>query len=124
MIIKMLSALLLLSSSYWFICRMIDAAQEHLLDALQSSAQFSHLTSSRAMKPHTQVVQTKCKVQFSILHYSDLDSGEVFDCESVPLEINVGNGVVASTMKDLVQICCLDLAVLDLPELISDKHGI
>jgi len=54
------------------------------------------------MKPHTQVVQTKRKVQFVILHYSDLDSGEVFDCESVPFEINVGNGVVTNAMKDLV----------------------
>jgi hypothetical protein len=95
MIIKILSALLLLSLSHWFIGYIVDAAH-------QSSAQFSHLNFSRAVKPYAQVVQTKRKVQFAILHYSDLESGEISDGIPVPLEINVSNGVVINAMKDQV----------------------
>ena len=76
------------------------------------------------MDPYAQIVQTKCKVQFVILHYGNLESGEVSDGIPVLFEINVSNGVVTNIMKDQVQICCLSLAVLDLPELISDKHGV
>ena len=54
------------------------------------------------MDPDAKVVQTERKVQFAVLHYSDLDSGEVMDGESVLFEINVGNGVVAYAMEDLM----------------------
>lgn len=54
------------------------------------------------MNPYAQIVQTKCKVHFVILHYSNLESGEVSDGIPVPFEINVGNGVVTNAMKDQI----------------------
>jgi hypothetical protein len=54
------------------------------------------------MDPYAQIVQTKRKVQFAILHYSDLESGEVSDGIPVPFEINMGNGVVTNVMKDQI----------------------
>lgn len=91
-----------------------------------ASKQCTVLTSDfqSCYETYAQVVQTKRKVQFAILHYSDLESGEVSDGIPLPFEINVGNGVVTNTMKDLIYICYLGLAVLDLPELISDEHRV
>ncbi|KAH8627325.1 hypothetical protein IG631_17093 [Alternaria alternata] len=93
-------------------------------DRWQQPLLLSFLTASRIMDPYAQIVQTKRKVQFAILHYSDLESGEVSDGIPVPFEINMGNGVVTNVMKDQIQMCYLGLAVKDLPELISDKHGV
>jgi len=76
------------------------------------------------MDPYAQIVQTKCKVHLIILHYSNLESGEASDGIPIPFEINVSNGVVINAMKGQVYICRLGLAVLYLPELISDKHGV
>jgi hypothetical protein len=76
------------------------------------------------MEPYVQVVQTKRKVQFAILHYSDLESGEISDGIPVPFELNVGNGVMTNTMKDLIYIRYISLAISNLPELVSDEHGV
>jgi hypothetical protein len=54
------------------------------------------------MDPYAQIVQTKCKVQFVVLHYSNLESGEVSDGIPVPFEFNVSNGVVINAMEDQI----------------------
>lgn len=71
-------------------------------DRRQQPLLLSYLTASRVVDPYTQIVQTKCKVQVVVLHYSNLESGEVSDGIPVPFEINVGNGVVINAMEDQI----------------------
>ena len=75
------------------------------LDVISNQQQqllFRNLTISHAVDPDAQVVQTERKVQLAVLHYSDLDSGEVFDGISVLFIINVDSGVVANAVEDLM----------------------
>lgn len=76
------------------------------------------------MDPDAQVVQTERIVQFAVLHYSDLDSGEVLEPDPVLFIFKVGNDVVANAMEDQSELYGLGLAVSNLPELGFDEHGV
>jgi hypothetical protein len=98
------------------------------LDVISNQRQqlflFRNLTAGHVVDPDTQVVQTECIIQFAVLYYSDLDSGEVFEDESVLFKLNVGNGVVTNAVEDQNRFYGFGLAVSNLPELVFYEHGV